>query len=426
MKVHNDGLERSLRVAVFSDSLGPGWNGVTVAVLDLVAELVRTGHEVLLVAPKANLQHPAHGVTSIRLPSIRVPGIHPAIATGFGFGSCMKRLRATSVDVVHLHGAGPVCLLGAYLSGVNRVPLVITWHTDLDEYLPHYRYLRFAFRLWDAFVRVVCWKNSLPLSSNWSSCNKSRPLREGCGGIRALVSRAHVVIAPSEKIAGKLRRLHPTVKIRVIPTGVHVADLAGCMPDLQAERRSPDAPTFLYVGRVCPEKGIGLLLDAFEIARKAVPRATLILVGDTTMARALKPRLRAAHCKRDIIVVGEVHRSLLERYYRSADCFVFPSMTDTQGLVLQEAAYHGLPIIKVDGALDSFAGVDTSIVCEPTPPALAEAIVTMAEMCEDRDSLRKLTNAGRQVAAQLKVSVQVGKVIGAYGSAITEGFGGRS
>ncbi|MGH9504276.1 MAG: glycosyltransferase family 4 protein [Terriglobales bacterium] len=107
---------------------------------------------------------------------------------------------------------------------------------------------------------------------------------------------------------------------------------------------------FLFVGRLVREKGVFDLLEAYGKLTPALRAAVgLVLVGDGT-ARAELTRRASAIEPGQVRCTGFVHRDQLAGYYALAETFVFPSHTDTWGLVVNEAMACGLPVISSDAA----------------------------------------------------------------------------
>jgi glycosyltransferase involved in cell wall biosynthesis len=122
---------------------------------------------------------------------------------------------------------------------------------------------------------------------------------------------------------------------------------------------SPEAPLLLYVGRLAAEKGIELLLPVLD----ALPGARLAIVGDGPHRDRLELHFGSA----PVTFAGYLHGETLAAAYASADAFVFPSRTDTLGLVLAEAMASGCPVVaaRAGGAVDLVReGVD-GLLFEP-------------------------------------------------------------
>jgi glycosyltransferase involved in cell wall biosynthesis len=135
-------------------------------------------------------------------------------------------------------------------------------------------------------------------------------------------------------------------------------------------RRDERTCTFLYVGRLDPEKGIDVLLDAFA----DVP-GELVLAGAGTESTTLEER-----APERVRFLGPVPRDRLPRLYASADVFVLPSRSEQWGMVLNEAAAAGLPLVATDAVGAAYELVDDDLrVPAEDPDALAEAMRRLAE-----------------------------------------------
>jgi len=157
------------------------------------------------------------------------------------------------------------------------------------------------------------------------------------------------------------------------------------------------------------------LLDAFKLVRDGVPNAELMIVGDSdSTPTALRRRLQRL-ARAGVKVVREVPRADLGVYYASADVFVFPSLTDTQALVLHEAAHAGLPIVLVDNELHLVIdpGVNAALA-RPNPVSLAGAIAQMLEALADPDFAAKAHARGKELAAQWTIGRQSREFVNLY------------
>lgn len=139
--------------------------------------------------------------------------------------------------------------------------------------------------------------------------------------------------------------------------------------------------TFLYVGRLLHVKGVDYLFDAFEKLQALNPRTSLLVVGEG--ADQERYERRAAKIPR-VRLVGFVHEHELPRYYAMADVFVFPTLGDAYGLVVDEALAAGLPIVSTASAGDIRARLEGRGVGRVVPPADADALAqAMAGLARD-------------------------------------------
>jgi glycosyltransferase involved in cell wall biosynthesis len=140
--------------------------------------------------------------------------------------------------------------------------------------------------------------------------------------------------------------IHPR-QIDVLPIGVDLNEFAP-----GAAETSYAYPHLLYVGRVVSSKGIWTLLKALPLVRREFPRSSLTLVGpisDDFRAELLE--YSYAHgFNADLRMPGQVLRTQLPAFFRSADLFVFPSESESFGMALVEAMACGIPAIAMCGS----------------------------------------------------------------------------
>jgi glycosyltransferase involved in cell wall biosynthesis len=142
----------------------------------------------------------------------------------------------------------------------------------------------------------------------------------------------------------------------------------------------------LYVGRLAPEKNLGLIVRSFERIRAVRPDARMIWVGDGPQKRSLQ----SAH--RDHVFAGVQRGVDLAAHYASGDLFLFPSLTETFGNVTLEALSSGLAVVAFDdGAAAQHArdGVSARLVSCGDDEAFIRAAVQVASSAELRESLRR-------------------------------------
>jgi glycosyltransferase involved in cell wall biosynthesis len=156
---------------------------------------------------------------------------------------------------------------------------------------------------------------------------------------------------------------------------------------------APDESMLLYVGRLAAEKNLHLLLEGWQRVFARHPRARLVVVGTGPLEEALQTDVPAG-----VILAGVRTGPELSAIYAAADCFAFPSSTETFGNVLLEAMSSGLPALAVraGGVLDfAVHGVNAWLVTPDSVPALAEGL----EALLDDPALRERLRAGALATA---------------------------
>ncbi|HEY6451531.1 MAG TPA: glycosyltransferase family 1 protein [Steroidobacteraceae bacterium] len=305
-----------MRIAIVSDAWRPQINGVVTTLENTVQTAQELGHRVELIS--------SAGLRSIACPSypeIRL-ALRPARAV-------RRRLQQFAPEAIHIATEGPLGLAARSYCLGRRLAFTSSFHSQFPDYVQQrwgiptsvgYAYLR------------------------WFHAPAARTL-VGTSTVRAdLQARGFTHLAPWSR-------------------GV---DTALFRPDAQARRAAGarwPRPIMLYAGRVAVEKN----LEAF--LRLALP-GTKLIVGDGPALGELRRRYPEA------TFLGYQFGSALARQLAGADVFVFPSRTDTFGIVMLEALASGLPVaaFPVQGPRDVVQPGRTGVLHEDLAAAIRGAI----------------------------------------------------
>jgi 1,2-diacylglycerol 3-alpha-glucosyltransferase len=349
-----------VRIGLFTNNYLPFCGGVTISVETLRRGLEARGHEVWAFAPR----FPGVADASPRI--VRFPSVpaatYPEFALAVPWAPRISRLVAgLGLDVFHAHH--PFLLGPAARRLARRLgrPLVFTYHTRYEKYA-HYVPL----------TRSLVEAAALQLSTRFAA-------------------RADAVIAPSVLVRDQLRARGVTVPIEVVPTGV---DLTCFRPaDRATARRELGLPAgdplVLYVGRLDREKSVDRVLLAFDRLGGTLSRAQLWLVGQGTETESLRRIAGRLSAGDRVHFAGVRAHESLAAWYQAADLFLFASETETQGLVLAEAAACGLPAVAVTapGCDEVVRDGETGILTKADPAALAEAAIGLLLDAERRAAM---------------------------------------
>ena len=276
----------------------------------------------------------------VRLPSLPLP-----TQTAYRLTVPYLPRAAFRVSLVHAHSPFVTGALGAWVARRTRIPLVFTYHTQLEAYA-HYVPLD------PRFTRAVA-----------------------ASLTRMYANAADVVIVPTIAMEQQLRTRGVVAPIVVVPSGIDVATFARGhrRDDLRAQLGvAPHQELVLAVGRLGREKNVELALEAF--ARTSRVDARLVLVGDGTHRGALEAHARRLGIAAHTTFAREFPREALPDAYASADAFLFTSRTETQGLVLVEALAAGAPVIAVDTPQTREVVGDASRLVAADPQSVAAAL----------------------------------------------------
>ncbi|NDU85819.1 MAG: glycosyltransferase family 1 protein [Ferrovum sp.] len=297
-----------MRIMIVTDAWEPQVNGVVRTLKNTRRELEKLGHTVHMLTPLS--------FTTIPCPT------YPDIRLSLLPGSKVKQLLDEfSPEALHIATEGPLGLAARAYALRHDMPFTTAYHTRFPEYVR----ARFA----------------LPLSWTYAF------LRWFHGPSRAIMAPTPVVRADLQRYGFK--------RVVLWSRGVDL----DVFRVLQVQRLKTTPPIFLYVGRVAVEKNVEAFLSLDLPGSKWV-------AGEGPALASLKQRYPAVN------YLGVLNQQELAEVYASATVFVFPSKTDTFGLVLLEAMACGCPVAAypVTGPLDvvgtSAAGVmheDLRVAC---------------------------------------------------------------
>lgn len=368
-----------MRIGLVSDTYTPQVNGVTTVVRRIVSLLRAHGHEALVVAPQYPGRATPPDPRELRIPSLAFP-LYPDIRMSLPpFRQVAELFDAAPPDVVHVHTEGALGLAGRRWAVRQGVPLVTTYHTNFPEYSRHYGV---------GFLEPVVWR-----WLHWFH----RP--------------AAVTFTPGQAVRDDLvRRGLPQASLwgrGVDPHFFHPGRRDNSWRRWLAG--GDDTLIVLHVGRLAHEKNLGVLIEAWRQAHGVLgQRATFVVAGEGPEARRIESRLPFVR------LLGFLPREDLATLYASADVSVFPSHTETCGLVALEAMASGSTVIAADagGFRESIqAGTTGLLVPAHDPRGFTGAIVALAD---DPVARFALAAAARDYAVSRDVARENAELLDRY------------
>ncbi|MQA02937.1 MAG: glycosyltransferase [Streptosporangiales bacterium] len=402
-----------IRVAHFTDTWVPRRDGVVTAVQTLTTAMDEIGHESLVVVPRHHDQDATD--TLLRLPSLPCGIAQFRIGT-WPRGRHVERVARWQPNVIHVHTPGPIGLLGIFAARALTLPLVLTYHTDLCAYADAYR---LPPHILAGLLRCYARRLGMPSprkDHSWSPKVYRRTVVEAA--TKLLYGTADTVIVPTDAVLRRAGTSLTFPRLRIVPTGV---TLPATGPDARANFRAryrigPDEPTVLYVGRLNREKGIDLLTPAFGEILAQLPTARLVLVGSTHDDRWVDRLIARSGIAERTVRTGQLPPSAVAEAYAAADVFAFPSRTDTQGLVVQEAALAGLPVVLADEALHRSGPLAGATLFGGHQPA--EYAAALTQPLTDHRLAWLAGEAGRARARRNTPQAYAKRLAGVYGESL--------
>jgi len=143
---------------------------------------------------------------------------------------------------------------------------------------------------------------------------------------------------------------------------------------------SKDDTVLLSLGRVAKEKNIDLIIDALPFVLEYVPTAKLVIAGDFSYRKTLEEKVKAMDLDKSVIFTGRIPMKDRWDIFALADIFCFPSLTDTQALVVNEAALMSLPIVWCDEDVNQvLIHQKSGLKSANSPSAYAKALIDLAQ-----------------------------------------------
>jgi glycosyltransferase involved in cell wall biosynthesis len=312
-----------MKIAIVSDAWLPQTNGVVRTLTALNQELTLLGHRVSMITPEHFTTIPCPTYHEIRL----------AIVASF---EIERHLTGDEPDAIHIATEGPLGLAARRFCRRRKIPFTTSFHTKFPDYIES--------------------RIGIPPRFTWE-----------------LLRRFHAPAASTMVATDSVRQELESYGFTQLSRWTRGVDLQQFQPLSIKPATDWPRPIFLYVGRVAIEKNLPAFLDL------DLP-GTKLIVGDGPIRASLAQRYPNAR------FVGRREGDELAAFYALSDVFVFPSQTDTFGLVLLEALACGLPVaaFPVAGPLDVIETSGAGILDWDLGRAALDALEIDPERCRER------------------------------------------
>lgn len=309
-----------MRIGIFSECYHPTHNGVVISIDTFAKALSAKGHEIFIITPYNPHLEEKEEPNIIRIPSWGLHKDYPIGATFIAFrqGHQIKHLN---LDCFHFQHPFTISNWGLKLARQLKIPTLYTYHTLITEYT-HY------------FPGPTKWKEKIAVNVSRDFCNK-----------------IFQVITPSEPMKKVLISYGVKRPIEVIPTGIKVADF--CSPFSREElyktwKIAPEGKLLLYVARIAKEKNLDFLFESIKTLSDKRKDFQLLMVGGGPQLDYYKNKVRSLGLSEIVTFAGMQKKPGVNRFFGAADIFVFPSITETQGIVITEAMAAGIPAVAIN------------------------------------------------------------------------------
>jgi glycosyltransferase involved in cell wall biosynthesis len=343
-----------VRIAFFTETFLPKVDGIVTRLTRTLPHLVAAGDEVLIFCPEGAPEHHA-GAQVVGVPAMPLP-LYPELKLALPRPAVSEALERFRPDLVHVVNPAVLGLGGIWLARTRNLPLVASYHTHLPKYLEYYGMGMLEPLLWEL--------------------------------LKAAHNQAELNLCTSTAMVDELAAKgieHTALWQRGVDTELFRPDLAS--PTMRARLHGGHSDTgnlLLYIGRLSAEKQIERIRPVLE----ALPQARLALVGDGPHRQQLERVFEGTATT----FVGYLAGDELASAYASGDAFVFPSSTETLGLVLLEAMAAGCPVVGANrGGIPDIVsdGVNGCLYDPDYPDSLITAVQRLLGDGDTRAQLRQ-------------------------------------
>ena len=349
-----------MKIAFFTETFLPKVDGIVTRLTKTVQHLVAAGDEVLIFCPEG-APETYGGARVVGVPAMPLP-LYPELKLALPRPAVSEALDRFAPDVVHVVNPAVLGLGGIWLAKSRGYPLVASYHTHLPKYLEHYGMGMLEPLLWEL----------LKAAHNQALLN-------------LCTSTAMV-----EELAGKGIQ-NTALWQRGVDTELFTPHLANQEMRQRLHGNHDDTGhLLLYIGRLSAEKQIERIRPVLE----AMPQTRLALVGDGPYRQQLERIFEGTATT----FVGYLAGEELASAYASGDAFLFPSSTETLGLVLLESMAAGCPVVGANrGGIPDIVS-DGVNGCLYDPDQSESLITAVQRLLGNGDTRQQLRTAARQEA----------------------------
>ena len=358
-----------MNIAIFASAFYPHFGGVEEACRNLALEYSRRGHQVTIITARYPAALPAQeniqGVDVWRfgfeLPRGSVSGM-ANFARKFprDMGGVLRLLRERKIDVIHVQCVGSNGFYALWAARLSKLPLVVTTQGE---------------RTMDA---GKLYQKSV--TANWT--------------LKQLLTRADYVTACSEQTLDDARQFVGSPlsgKSQAVYNGISLDEF-----DSGQVSYSHPRPYLFAIGRVVPQKGFDVLIDAYaRLSARVADAPDLLIAGDGAERDALQKRVGDLGLTGRVHLIGFADRPTAVSLFRGCEMFILPSRHEPQGIVNLEAMACARPVIasRVGGVPEIVLdGVTGLLVPGEDASALAQALESLLA---DPQKAKALGDAGR-------------------------------
>jgi 1,2-diacylglycerol 3-alpha-glucosyltransferase len=360
-----------MKIGIFTNNYLPNPYGVPNSIESFRKEFEVLGHQVFIFAPEWK-GYRDENPNVFRYPAINL-GYKIKFPLAIPYSKKIDKILE-DLDIDIIHSQHPNLLGNAALKWARKknIPLVFTWHTLYDRYTN--------------FIPLIPNK----LSAGWI-------IKKAVN----YANKANLVIAPTDSVIEIIKDWGVRNEIIAIPTGIEEKDFQNPERKLLRDKYGleDDEILLVLVSRLTEEKNIEFVFEALADLLKKEAGVKFLVAGNGYLVPKLKKFVADEKIAGQIIFSGIAERRGLKNYYAAGDIFVYASKSETQGMVLSEAMYMGLPIVAVNapGASSLVINNQTGILTREDKIEFSGAV---QKLIKDQELRLKFSEEAKKIARE--------------------------
>lgn len=360
-----------MRVAIFTNAYRPIVSGVVNSVYLIRKGLLRSGHKPFVFAPKVpGYREEQSGVW--RFHSLNLTNkVNFPVAIPYS-SKLFTLIASLGANVIHTHHPFLLGDVGARFAKFLKIPLVYTFHTQLEKYA-HY----------------------VPLPSPLVR----KAAREA---VTRYTRKCDCVICPSPQIRELLDEYEVNCRVEVLQNAIDVTSFAKADGSKIRQQfgLNDDHLLCIFTGRMGLEKNLSFMLRAFKRVHEDSSNIRLMLLGDGPILEDLRNEAHNLGIGDYVFFPGRVSYTEIPQYYKAADLFVMTSTTEVKPLAVLEGMSAGLPVIAVDAC--------------GTGDTVTDGIDGLLSPCEEEAYAHILAKAVKEDGLRHSMSLQAQETANTY------------
>lgn len=350
-----------MRIAIVTETFLPSTDGIVTRLINAIRYMKQQGHDILVIAPDLG----EVDYSDAKIAGIRSTNLPFYKSRGFSLPSAnvKKILEDFKPDIVHAVNPLLLAASGVKYAKKLHIPLIASYHTHIPKYLRYYNF--------HGPVESLLWAYIIHQHK------------------QALIN-----LCTSNSIKVELET-HNIPNLHVLKRGVDTINRHPQFYNADMRNRllhgNNDKHLLIFVGRLAAEKEIHKIKPLLE-ARDDI---ALAIIGDGPEREKLEKEFQGTHT----LFTGFLHGEELSKAYASADAFIFPSVTETLGLVILEAMASGLPVIAAESGptMEQVKHKENGLIFENEN---LESMENAIKLLDDKELLQTMKKNARREAEQ--------------------------